>query len=188
MTDKGEENRARILAAAEGLIYRKGFNRTSFADIATETGIPKGNFYFYFPTKDALLAGVVERRLGRLTNALAEVEASVADPKERLRRMVPAVAGDFEEMTRYGCPLGSLSAELGKQQPDLGRMVVAMFKALLDWATRQYALIVGEEQATRHARDHLVRLQGAALLAATFQDDTWFTETAAAIDRRLDAL
>jgi TetR/AcrR family transcriptional regulator, transcriptional repressor for nem operon len=59
---RGAENRERIVAAADRLFYERGFQATSFSDIAEAAGVPKGNFYYYFKTKDALLEGVIDWR------------------------------------------------------------------------------------------------------------------------------
>ena len=48
MGTKGEGNRQRIIEAADNLFYRRGYNQTSFQDISDATGIPRGNFYYYF--------------------------------------------------------------------------------------------------------------------------------------------
>ena len=55
MGTKGENNRARIIEAADELFYKRGYNQTSFSDIADITGIPRGNFYYYFKTKEGIL-------------------------------------------------------------------------------------------------------------------------------------
>ena len=41
MGTKGEGNRQRIIEAADGLFYRRGYNQTSFQDISEATGIPR---------------------------------------------------------------------------------------------------------------------------------------------------
>ena len=62
MGSKGESNRQRIIDAADALFYQRGYNQTSFQDISDETGIPRGNFYYYFKTKDEILSAVVATR------------------------------------------------------------------------------------------------------------------------------
>ncbi|MEK9971095.1 MAG: helix-turn-helix domain-containing protein, partial [Ferrovibrio sp.] len=44
-----------IVEAADGLIYRRGYDHTSFADIADAVRISRGNFYYHFRTKDEIL-------------------------------------------------------------------------------------------------------------------------------------
>ena len=61
----GEESRRRILDAAEELFSEKGFDRTSFVDIAERSGISRGSIPWHFQNKDGLLIAVVERAIQR---------------------------------------------------------------------------------------------------------------------------
>jgi|SRR5689334_9473893 TetR/AcrR family transcriptional repressor of uid operon len=55
------DRRAQILDAAERSFCRSGFHRTTMQDVAAEAGMSPGNLYRYFPSKDALVAGLCER-------------------------------------------------------------------------------------------------------------------------------
>jgi TetR/AcrR family transcriptional regulator, repressor for uid operon len=55
------ERRRQILDAAERRFARAGFHRTTMNDVAAEAGMSPGNLYRYFPSKDALVAGICER-------------------------------------------------------------------------------------------------------------------------------
>ena len=55
------ERRARILDAAERCFVRNGFHRTTMQDVAAEAGMSAGNLYRYFPSKEAIQAGLAER-------------------------------------------------------------------------------------------------------------------------------
>jgi TetR/AcrR family acrAB operon transcriptional repressor len=57
----GEESRRRILDAAEELFAEKGFDKTSFVDIAHRSGISRGSIPWHFKNKDGLLLAVVDR-------------------------------------------------------------------------------------------------------------------------------
>jgi AcrR family transcriptional regulator len=55
------DRRAEILAAAERCFARAGFHQASMQDICAEAGMSPGNLYRYFPSKEALIAGISER-------------------------------------------------------------------------------------------------------------------------------
>ena len=74
MGTKGDNNRTRIIEAADQLFYQRGYNQTSFSDIADITGIPRGNFYYYFKTKDEILAAVVDARVAQYQEALTDCD------------------------------------------------------------------------------------------------------------------
>lgn len=60
-----------IVEAADRLFYQRGFEATSFADIAEALSLSRGNFYYHFKTKDEILAAVIARRLAS-TSAMLE--------------------------------------------------------------------------------------------------------------------
>jgi AcrR family transcriptional regulator len=51
----------RILDAAEQVFARSGFHAATMNDVALEAGMSPGNLYRYFPSKDAIVAGIAER-------------------------------------------------------------------------------------------------------------------------------
>ena len=67
------DRRTHILNAAERSFTRAGFHRTTMQDVAAEAGMSPGNLYRYFPSKDALVAGLCERDRGQLASEFSEV-------------------------------------------------------------------------------------------------------------------
>ena len=55
------DRRAAILDAAERCFSRSGFHQTSMNDICQAAGMSPGNLYRYFPSKEAIIAGITER-------------------------------------------------------------------------------------------------------------------------------
>jgi AcrR family transcriptional regulator len=68
-----------ILDAAERSFARAGFHRTTMQDVAAEAGMSPGNLYRYFPSKDALVAGLCERDRAGLANEFTEVREAGDD-------------------------------------------------------------------------------------------------------------
>lgn len=60
------DRHTRILDAAERCFARAGIHRTTMQDVASEAGMSPGNLYRYFPSKDALAAGLAERDRAQL--------------------------------------------------------------------------------------------------------------------------
>jgi AcrR family transcriptional regulator len=57
----GDERERAILATAERLFAERPLSEISVEDLATGAGISRPTFYFYFPSKDAVLLTLVER-------------------------------------------------------------------------------------------------------------------------------
>lgn len=67
-------NRARILDAARQVFAAQGI-QAQVDEVAAAAGLGVGTFYRHFPTKDALLAALVDERFARLAHvARAELE------------------------------------------------------------------------------------------------------------------
>ncbi len=167
---KGRELRHCIIEAANRLFYRQGFNQTSFSDIATEAQVPRGNFYYYFRSKDELLEAVVDYRLEGIRAMLQEWDREIPFPRDRLKRYVQILANEEQDILRYGCPMGSLNMELGKTQLQLKSHAREMFEVFRDWLMQQFVALGYEPQAQEFALHLLAAAQGASLLGNAFED------------------
>lgn len=63
---RGARTRERVLAAAEPLLARRGFEATSMQDVAARAGLGVGTLYHHFPDKKALLLALLDRFLERM--------------------------------------------------------------------------------------------------------------------------
>lgn len=71
------DRRTEILDAAERCFARAGFHGASMQEICSEAGMSPGNLYRYFPSKEALIAGISERnRAGAAASFTAVGEAT----------------------------------------------------------------------------------------------------------------
>lgn len=79
-----------ILAATARVLVKEGFDRASTNRIAEQAGVSIGSLYQYFPSKEALVAALVERHIETMSEALeAEMHALVDAPLDLcVRRMV----------------------------------------------------------------------------------------------------
>ena len=79
-----------ILAATARVLVKEGFDRASTNRIAEQAGVSIGSLYQYFPSKEALVAALVERHIETMSQTLqAEMAAHAEAPLERtVRRMV----------------------------------------------------------------------------------------------------
>ena len=84
LSGRGENRREQILAAAADLFSELGFEGTRVSDIARRTGVAKSLFYWYFPSKTAVvgeLSSGVQRRLRQLQG---DAVATLDDPLRKL--------------------------------------------------------------------------------------------------------
>jgi len=188
MRDKGQANRQRIVMAAAELFYRRGFDATSFADVSRASGIPKGNFYYYFKSKDQLLRAVVEARTREITQTLAQWEAQTPAPRERLRQLAGILRHNAGTIGRWGCPIGSLSAELGKSRPDQQAVAQGLLELFRAWAETQFRALGRGADAAGLATHLICMLQGAGLVAAVYGDVDLLATEADQLEHWIDSL
>lgn len=67
-----QDRRAEILDAAKTCFARMGFHQTSMQQICLEAGMSPGNLYRYFPSKEAIMAGIAERDRAEVSAELAQ--------------------------------------------------------------------------------------------------------------------
>jgi len=158
--------RERLIAAATETIYAAGVEKTTLADIAAAAGIPLGNVYYYFKTKDALVQAVVEAHMAEARTMLAAIDDAYQDPRERLKALFGALSQRSDLIARYGCPHGSLCQELGKRADGAA---AELMREPVDWAERQFAAM-GHPDARDLAVQVIARYQGTALLTSAFRD------------------
>jgi len=70
------DRRAEILAAAQRCFVRSGFHQTSMQEICAEAGMSAGNLYRYFPSKEAIIAGIAERDRTEVAQEFAQADLS----------------------------------------------------------------------------------------------------------------
>ena len=70
------DRRAEILAAAQRCFVRSGFHQASMQEICAEAGMSAGNLYRYFPSKEALIAGIAERDRAEVAQDFARADLS----------------------------------------------------------------------------------------------------------------
>ena len=83
-TTKGVEARQRIIAVAESLFTRKGFDGASMRDIAAEANMQAASMYYYFPSKEELLWAVWEKGGRELLERARVALEGKSDPWERM--------------------------------------------------------------------------------------------------------
>ncbi len=77
--------RKQILDAAEKLLLRNGYDATAMAEVARRAGVANNAVYWYFPSKDDLLAAVLQRRQER---ALENLPARATTPDGQVLTML----------------------------------------------------------------------------------------------------
>ncbi|MFF0544253.1 TetR/AcrR family transcriptional regulator [Nocardia thailandica] len=160
--------RERLVDAAVRVFYEQGVERTTIADIAREADVPVGNVYYYFKTKEQFVRAVIDAHAQRLDALIAEL-ATLPGPAERLEAMIGGWVDQREMAARFGCPFGSLAAELDKRADGTDAEAATVLRRLVDWAASQFAEL-GRDDADRLAVAFIAAYQGISVLTNAFRD------------------
>ncbi|MCP3871339.1 MAG: TetR/AcrR family transcriptional regulator [Gammaproteobacteria bacterium] len=188
MPSKSERTRQRIIDAANQLFYRKGYNRTSFTDVVEEADVPRGNIYYYFKSKEEILKAVIAHRQETIANMLAEWDKTIKAPLDRLERFVRIMYDSTPALLRSGCPMGSLTVELAKDQPELKEDAKALFDLFQRWLSRQFDELGYPDESRSLSMRLLARGQGLIVIAQVYQDPGFLEQGTQELNRWLEEL
>jgi TetR/AcrR family transcriptional repressor of nem operon len=187
--------RVKILGAAQSLIELRGYSALGVAEICQAAGVPKGSFYYFFESKEALALAVLDEQW-RVQRADWErvLGGDDADPLERLRRLFEETeaglrAGQQSCGTVLGCMFGNLTLELSTQTASIRERLREIFEAQVTMV----ANVVAEAQSrgvvavadTNEAGQALVALLEGQVLFAKLYNTTQRLETLWANSLRL---
>lgn len=177
--------RDHILEAADRLFYRQGYETTSFADLANDVGISRGNFYHHFPTKTDVLGAVLELRLVKTEAMLRAWAEASEDPVERLRSFVRLLFENRAPIARYGCPVGTMCVELAKLGHESRGSANRILGVFVEWlADRFRELRCDAPEAL--AKSLFARTQGIAVVAQATGDEEFLVCEVRALEAWLD--
>lgn len=145
-TRDGRATREAVIAAASKLIRLHGYHGTSVDDVLRESGVGKGNFYYYFKSKEELGYAILD---GLIADFLARtLEPCFADPDVNPLAQIHCLLDRVLEAQRGrhcvgGCPFGNLACELSDVHEGFRNRLAVVFSTWRDRLTRA----IGEAQA-----------------------------------------
>ena len=186
--EKTEQVKQHVVEAADQLFYQKGYNLTSFSDIAVASKVPRGNLNYYFSTKSEVLVAVIRYRVNEMQQMLSNWEREYKSPLERLQRYAQIVSNVKKEVIHYGCPMGTLNSELGKAQHELQDITKEQFEVFEQWIKKQFQLMGCSKNAAELTMHLMVWTQGVATMAYIHQDTRLIQREAKSIASWLGSL
>jgi TetR/AcrR family transcriptional repressor of nem operon len=176
---KGAATRDQILDAAAGLIHLQGYHATSLDDVLRESGVGKGNFYYYFKSKEDLGYAIIDRVMrGFLERTLEPVFAEHSgDPIAQIHTFLDRVR-DIQRRRNCvgGCPMGNLASELSDVHEGFRQRLAEIFA---QWRARFTEALSRGQRTGRVRRDCdparvaqflVAALEGSILMAKLTKD------------------
>lgn len=152
------ETKTAILETTRRLFHQQGYEATGIAQILKQANVNSGSLYHFFPSKQALLIGVLEQYAQDLAPVIMEpAEAAASDAIERVFTLLAGYRRALESSgCRLGCPIGNLALEVG-DAPEVRRLIDAYFKTWTDRVER-WLLAAGDRLPADAHRRELARL------------------------------
>jgi AcrR family transcriptional regulator len=150
-----ETTRDRILDAAERLLARLGYRKTTMDDLAVEAGLSKRTIYLHFPSKEEAMLSTIDRIVDRLLARLGDAARAGVDAGARIRRMLLLrVLFRFDSVRGYYASIDDLFREIRPaymaRRARYFEREAAAFAAVLDEGRRTGALVLGDPLETAH--------------------------------------
>ncbi|MFI9271223.1 TetR/AcrR family transcriptional regulator [Kitasatospora sp. NPDC052896] len=173
LTAKGRATRQRIVVAAARLIRERGAGETSLDDVRAATATSKSQLFHYFPGgRSDLLTAVAEHEAGQVLE-FQQPHLGDLSTWESWQAWRQTVVDHYAELGPR-CPLGSLTAELGKSSEQARAIVCTLFDEWEAALTRGVRALTRLDSAAsaQCARGILTALQGGiVMLQATGRTD-----------------
>lgn len=96
--DVSEERREQIITAAVSVFSRLGFHEARMDDIAQESGLSKGALYWYFKSKDDIIAAIMDRFIDREIEGMESALKHEAPVSEKLLQLHEMFITEMRDM------------------------------------------------------------------------------------------
>lgn len=120
------DTRERILDALESLLLAHGLAQVTLEAVAAEAGVSKGGLLYHFPSKEALLAGMVRRLGERSDRHLADAVARGRTVSEIYLQYPPLESAD--EMALFRSMLAAMRSADG-QHDDVQQAIADVMRS-----------------------------------------------------------
>jgi len=167
-----------IIEISAKLIHSKGYEKTSIQDILQAAQIGKGQFYYYFSSKQDLGITVVDYCFEKWNQrVIKDILESEADPKVKIEKMLEcAIDVHKKNGSKCGCFFGNLAVELSEHSEIFREKTNKVFESwishleiVLDELMRQETLPL---QCDSHvlAQSIVAMIEGGIMLMKNRQD------------------
>ncbi|MFJ4467561.1 TetR/AcrR family transcriptional regulator [Streptomyces sp. NPDC089424] len=172
--------RNRILTAARSLLERRGYTALGVGEICKTAEVPKGSFYYFFESKEALALAVIDEQWAAEKREWEGILRGESQPLDRLRQLFEATesrqrAGQDSCGVVSGCMFGNLSLEMSNQTDAVRERLQQIFEAQVDMVEATITEALGRGEITvadprEAARSVVAQLEGQVLFAKLYNN------------------
>ncbi|MGI5420013.1 TetR/AcrR family transcriptional regulator [Actinomadura luteofluorescens] len=179
--DQQDRDRQGLLDVAERLFYRQGVQAVGMDELRAASGLPLKRIYRLFPTKEALVVAMLDRRDRRWRESLAAHLDAEPDPRRRVLALFDWLGAWFAEPGFRGCAWVNAYGELGSSSPAVADAARAHKRAFHD----QVVALLSSVDASAAESVYLLA-EGAIVVAGIHGDPTAAARARAGAELLLD--
>jgi AcrR family transcriptional regulator len=139
------QRRVEILTVAERLFARKGFFKTSMAEIAQEAEFSVGSLYQFFPSKEAVYVALMEEKFEEYLGMVQRELATAKTVVDQVHALIATKFGFFEKhrdffriyVTEWGAGECSIKGALGQKISLLREAYLALLTNVMEAGIRR---------------------------------------------------
>ena len=135
MSPRHTDTRQRALDVALELFTEQGYEKTSLREIADRLGIKKASLYYHFPSKEALLAGIMDNLLAPVDELVAwsQTQPRTAETRQEVvRRIAEAVQGPWSRWIQFAQANEPTLRDHQKEGEQMRGRLLGLFTAVVD--------------------------------------------------------
>ncbi|MEE9352340.1 MAG: TetR/AcrR family transcriptional regulator [Thiotrichaceae bacterium] len=137
LSEKAQVTRDKILEAASDLFYLHGYNATGLEKVIQAASVTKGNFYYYFKSKEELAVHTLDHQF---MNTTQQIEEMLSDKQRSplqslfaiLEMMSAKQKAQKKESHISGCYFGNFTLELSAESKAVRNKVKSIFDQFLN--------------------------------------------------------
>lgn len=176
---KSDLTRKKILTTGRALVARNGFGGVGLSQILRESGVPKGSFYYYFPSKEAFGSAMIEDYVADFFANLDRLFEMSGTAHEKLLRFWEAWLTTAKSqgiaqqclVVKLGAEVADLSEVMRKTLDDGVKQLIGRICDLLEQGAKDGSVQTFADPA-RTAQMLYAKWIGAAILSKLSRDET----------------
>ena len=175
--EKGDagDTRGKILALADDLVRRRGYNAFSYKDISEALRIKPAAVHYHFPTKEDLGETILHEEIERFTQSRENWKSE--SPKQQMAKLVDI----FKKSRGRGhiCLMGSFCPDKDTLPQKMQAQLESLCQLILDWV----ADLLEAEGLGRERAPVIMATLMSSLILARVQGDAIFDTIITQLER-----
>jgi TetR/AcrR family transcriptional repressor of nem operon len=172
------DTKEHIVEIATRLMHLRGFNNTSVDEVLRESGVGKGNFYYYFKSKEELGYAIIENNLKRFSErVLSNAFENSNDPLTQIDHFLDIILDLHRQRNCLGgCPMGNMAMEMSDIHEGFRRRFQEIFESWREQVAgalhrvQESGRLTDDIDPTRLAQFIIAGVEGGILLTKVKKD------------------